>query len=630
MKSDTTYDPKGQGRNGLELNALISLKLYEDIFGSSPFNMLITDAKPNGQMPDILYVNDAFCKATGYSREELIGKQPSLLTGPESDLMELVRLGEAIQMLIPADFEMINYKKNGGKFWNKFSLIPIKNEYGIYTHWVAHGRDITEEKTQKNLLEESERKFRNLVENSSVGIYIINSKGFVFVNETFVSLTGFTAEELYSNSIEKLVFPEDREMVNIKIQSRLNGGGGDAQYELRIVKKTGEIQTFEAHGTRTIFRGEAAVIGTVTDITQRKLSEEKIRKFSQVIQQSGASIMITDLDGKIEYVNPAFTEVTGYTFEEALGQNPKILKTNFTPELTHQKLWVQLVNNKGWKGTFCNQKKNGEYYWEEANISPVFNEEGIKINYVAVKEDISSRILLEEEKEKLIEELTLSYNELKQFSYITSHNLRAPLTNLMGILDLLDLSKIEDETVLLLMEAFKKSTHKLDETLHDLIKTLVVKENTSRELILVSFRDIFEKTIHGLDILIKKSRTVFDVHFEEAPQCQLIKTYIESIFQNLITNSIKYSQPGLDPHIIIRTKNEGDKIVFIFSDNGLGMDLNKIKDRLFGLYQKFHKNDDSKGIGLYLVKSHILAMRGEINVESQINKGTTFTIKFEQ
>jgi len=256
---------------------------------------------------------------------------------------------------------------------------------------------------------------------------------------------------------------------------------------------------------------------------------------------------------------------------------------------------------------------NGELYWEQAVISPVINEQGIKTNYVAVKEDITHRIQLEKEKEKLIEELSVSLNELKQYSYITSHNLRAPLTNLLGIIDLLDTSTIQDETTLGLIEGFKRSTIKLNDTLQDLIKLLLLKDNPGMEFSRINFTDIFDKIKLNLSHIISTHKTIIETNFGNAPEGMFIPAFLESIFQNMITNSIKYAKPGVPAKIEIIAEK-----------------ADKVRDKLFGLYQKFHKNDDSKGIGLYLVKSHVHAMKGEIEVFSEPNKGTKFLMTFEQ
>ena len=144
-----------------------------------------------------------------------------------------------------------------------------------------------------------------------------------------------------------------------------------------------------------------ALIAFNTDI-KRKDAEKRYNKVSQAVEQSASSVVITDLNGKIEYVNPAFSKLTGYSFEEAIGQNPRILKTGFTEDAEYRHLWENLFQKKVWQGIFCNKKKNGEIYWEHANISPILDDEGEITNFVAVKENITEKRRLEEEQKHLI------------------------------------------------------------------------------------------------------------------------------------------------------------------------------------------------------------------------------------
>lgn len=607
----------------------IDTKLLETIFAVSNEPIVITNAKPNGDMPEILYCNNAFLEMTGYSYEEIIGKRPNILCGRDTSLEDLVRLGDCIKEEKLGKFELLNYRKDGSTFWNKFEITPIKNEFNICTNWVAFERDVTESHFYNQKLLESEFKFKSLVQNSAIGIYIINDKKKIeFTNRRFREILEYDETEIKNLSLEDFVVKEDIEKARKLVEERISGKILDIQYDLNIVAKSGQIKTIETHGSRTIFNGKPAIIGTLSDVTERKKSNEKIRKFSEAIEQSDASIVITDLLGNIEYVNPAFTKTTGYTTEEVIGKNPRILKTEFNEKNSHEELWSNLSNDKPWRGIFCNKKKNGDNYWEQAVLSPIFNEKGVKTNYVAVKEDITARIQLENEKGKLIEELTLSLKELKQFTYITSHNLRAPITNLIGIIDLLDFDLIEDESNRLLLEGFKKSTLKLNETLEDLIQTLLIKENTKSEKEWVNFQSIFNQVCLSIKNLVETEKVSFNIDFSEMPDAFLIKPYIESIFLNLITNSIKYAKQDIHPIIEIKVRNYNSKFELEFKDNGIGMDLEKIKDRIFGLYQKFHINKDSKGIGLFLVKSHVKAMNGTIDVFSKPNEGTIFKIIF--
>jgi len=195
----------------------------------------------------------------------------------------------------------------------------------------------------------------------------------------------------------KLIYPPDARRFASEINAAL---GGDKDYvsEYRFRRPNGEVRTLEARGH--VIRDAAGrplrLIGTSMDITERKQAEEELKKLSQAMEQSPASVVITDLKGTIEYVNHKFCEVTGYTFEEAIGQNPRILKSDHTPPSVYRELWKTIKAGHEWRGEFQNKKKNGELYWESATISPLKSADGSTAYYLAVKEDITERKQMEE------------------------------------------------------------------------------------------------------------------------------------------------------------------------------------------------------------------------------------------
>ena len=220
--------------------------------------------------------------------------------------------------------------------------------------------------------------------------------------------------------------------------------------------------------------------------------------------------------------------------------------------------------------------------------------------------------------------------ELKHFGYITTHNLRAPLTNLVSICNLIDSGKIDDPRTKQLINGFKHSTMLLNETLNDLIKVLFIKENTNLIREELFFKDVLDKVKNSISSLLLKNAVKIEIDFATCKSVNFIYVYLESIFLNLMTNAIKYSHPSRHPVIKIKTTREPDgNVQLSFTDIGMGMNLERVRNRIFGLYQRFHNNPDSKGIGLYLVHSQITALGGSIDVDSEENIGTTFTIHFK-
>jgi PAS domain S-box-containing protein len=363
-------------------------------------------------------------------------------------------------------------------------------------------------------------------------------------------------------------------------------------------------------------------------IQQLFLSNEK--RFKSIVENSSDGYALIDLDGKIRELSPHGKLKVNLNI---IDENGFFKIDSVHPE--HRKhaldIFYEVSKNHGDIRSIEVKYRiaDNDYRWIESTIYNLLNEPSvgsIVLNY----RDITLRKLEEEQRYALIEELIQSNADLKQFGFITTHNLRAPLTNLLAIVDLLDFNKIKDETTKELLEAFKTATFQLNDTLNDLIKVLFIRENKFLALNRINFQSVVAKNIHDLNSLITSSDIDIKFDFTEAPSVLFDENYLESIFLNLMSNSIKFASTDRKLEIRIKSKYEGDFIILEFSDNGIGMDMERVKDRIFGLYQRFHDRPDCKGIGLYLIHSQVTALGGTISVKSKVNVGTTFYITFKQ
>ena len=377
------------------------------------------------------------------------------------------------------------------------------------------------------------------------------------------------------------------------------------------------------------------MIGAIQDITKQKEEEQRLKLLETVITQAKDSIIITepDLDDgnipKIVYVNPAFSVMSGYDSDEIIGESPSIFIGPNSDILEYEKLIASIKNKQECQIETISYKKNKEEYWVGFSMLPVYNSDGELSHWVSIQRDITEAKKQEVEKEQLIRELTQNNKDLQQFSYITSHNLRAPLSNLTGLLNLIKDIPIEDPELREILEGFNKSTHLLNETIEDLVKVIVIKDNPSIQKEDLSLKDVFENVFSQLDFLIGFHKPIIIIDFKKVPLLNTNKAYLESILLNLLTNAIKYKSENKKSKITISANKIDDTVFLVFKDNGIGIDLARNKDKVFGLYQRFHDFPDSKGLGLYLVKSQVEAMGGSISIESEVNKGTTFTLTFK-
>ncbi|MBT1704594.1 sensor histidine kinase [Chryseosolibacter indicus] len=219
-------------------------------------------------------------------------------------------------------------------------------------------------------------------------------------------------------------------------------------------------------------------------------------------------------------------------------------------------------------------------------------------------------------------------NQLEQFAFIAAHNLRAPLTRIMGLANLIQISHTEDDKQIA-MEKLVASTHDLDFVIRDLNTILNIRRQTSN-LTLVNLRDTLERVKRFLEKEIEDTHAVIADNFSEAESVYAVGPYIESILYNLISNAIKYRAPERMPFILLETHIEDEYICLSITDNGLGIDLSKHKHNVFNLYKRFHLHMEGRGLGLYLVRTQVEAMGGKIDIKSQPNEGSTFLVYFKR
>ena len=228
----------------------------------------------------------------------------------------------------------------------------------------------------------------------------------------------------------------------------------------------------------------------------------------------------------------------------------------------------------------------------------------------------------------MLTNLTRVNSELKQLTYSTAHDLRLPVGNLQAILNMVDTTKIQDAEILEFIQMLNISTEKLKDTLDTYVDVITQKDGLKTKIEEVDLKDCLKIVVQSLASLLQNANASIEVDFSNFSIVHFNRAYMESILLNLITNAIKYAKHDRSPVISIFTKIDKGAKQLLFRDEGLGFDMDKVKDKIFGLSQKFHHHADSKGIGLYLVHNHVTSLGGHIGVESKLDEGTTFIITF--
>lgn len=346
------------------------------------------------------YVSPSIERFLGYKPEDLIGKN-FFQYMHEDDRPAIM---ERLATLSQRNYSFLEYRyysKEGNICWVRSSTNPMfENGKMIGGRGVLI--DITERKKAEEDLRESEEKFRMIFNNVFDGISIFEEdpdplkRRLIDCNEQYAAMSGRTRDELLKlgniSSISQSIDGSNNE-------ARLHGISEKLAYHgsFKWNRPDGKDNSIEYIAMPITWQGKSHSIGIDRDVTEQKRKENELRKLSQAVEQSPVSIVITDLDGNIEYANPKACKTTGYTLEELKGNNPRVLKSGETPSNEYQYLWDSISHGNNWKGIFHNKRKNGELYWESSQITPILDDHGQITHYLALKEDITERKRIEEE-----------------------------------------------------------------------------------------------------------------------------------------------------------------------------------------------------------------------------------------
>lgn len=591
---------------------------YISLFENSNDGIFLHDLE--GKIIDI---NKKALKQLGYSKSEILSLNVSNLHYPE----ELQKSKEAFKTIKRdghVSFEINFKKKNGDIFQAEVSsnIIIINNQKLVQ----GLVRDITERKKAEEELKKSEQRYKVLFEENLAGVYRSNLEGEILdCNNAFVKMYGYsTKKEVLKTSIRKLHINDKGRKYFLE---RLKAKGALFNYESQGKKKDGSLIWI----TENVHLIDGSILqGTIIDITERKESDKKILQLSRGIEQSPEMVIITDVEGNIEYANPKTCEVTGYTREELIGKNPRIFKSKQTPKKIYEKLWETILQGKTWKGELLNKRKNGELYWESEIIAPIINEFGDIINLIGIKEDITEKKKMREDlikaKEKAEEMSELKSNFLANMS----HELRTPMVGILGFTEILE-ENIEDEEMREYASLLHDSGSRLLQTLNLILNLSKIDAN----------KLVIEKTSVDIISVIKRVATLFKsaadkknlfLNFENEKDKLVTETderMIEQILNNLIGNAVKFTNEGGITIKANRIKNN-QHIEIIVKDTGIG--IHKDKQEL--IWEEFRQASEGAarlfegtGLGLTITNNFVKKLGGKILLKSDIEQGSTFIVK---
>ena len=382
---------------------------------------------------------------------------------------------------------------------------------------------------------------------------------------------------------------------------------GDLRYEQSILR-VADSQRLRIYGL---------------DITERKRTEEQLQLQLTVLRAAANAIVISGIDGSIQWVNPAFTTLTGYSAAEAIGQNPRLLKSGRHDRRFYKDLWDTVLAGHVWRGVLVNRRKDAQLYTEEMTITPVITGGGAITHFVAVKQDVSARKRAEAALRHTATELARSNQELEQFAYVASHDLQEPLRAVTGYLGLIEQrlgDQLDDKTRQLIDGAVQGA-----ERMHMLITDLLALSRVGTQgkgFTPTDLNTVLDAALGGLSTSVKEAAA--QVTHDPLPMLAVDPSQMLQLFQNLIANAIKFRGDS-PPEIHVGAQRQAEQWVFSVRDNGIGMEPQYFP-RIFVIFQRLHTRTQypGTGIGLAICKKIVERHGGTIWVESQPGHGSTF------
>lgn len=480
-----------------------------------------------------------------------------------------------------------------------------------------------------------QKEFSESIVNSLPGIFYFYDESGKFIrwNKNFELVSEYSADEVAQMHPLDFFGGDEKKLLKNKIEEAFRTGESDV--EAHFVTKSGKRIPYFFTGRTIKYEETNCLLGTAIDISKRVEIEGILQKseamLSNILNLIPQTIFWKDKESRILGGNKVFSQVAGMPINEAIGKNDFELPWDEGETLKYRADDQEVMRtNKAKLHVIESQRQvDGSILWLDTSKIPLTDANGEVYGVLGISEDITERKKAEEERERLTLDLIEKNVNLKQFSYIVSHNLRSPINKILGLGSLLKMPQQPDDHNYRMMEYIVNEAQNLNNVVKDLTTIISFQDigvNVKEDIIIYDEIKLIKNAIENE---IVESEGVLKCDFSAINKFRSVKGYFYSIAYNLITNAIKYRDPQRQLNVEIRTSVVNNQLCFQVSDNGLGIDLERHGKEVFGLYNRFHSKDiPGKGMGLNLIKTQTETLGGKVELDSKPGIGTTFRIYF--
>lgn len=582
----------------------------------------------NGTVVDL---NDQCATMLGYERTEMIGLNVAQFVAKES--LELVK--NNITMGIEDPYEHSALKKDGLTF--PVEVRAKRLPYGGRMFRVTAIRDITERKQAEESLLSSEQKYRNLFESANDAMFIFDpsSELILEANSKACEIYGYSREEFAGLSLKKIAM-DSGQGDNVIRQTIETGSVMD--FETIHFKKGGVAVHVLVNTSVIDFKGAKAILSISRDITERELADEVLRLQSAAIQSAANAIVITDRTGIITFVNSAFTRMTGYAPEEAIGRSPKILKSREQSAEFYETMWATISARSVWRGELVNKRKDGSHYSEEMTITPVESEQGEITHFIAIKNDVTDR--------KKLQEQLIQAQRMEAIGTLAggmAHDFNNILSIILGHLSLIKGSINNASNITYSAETIATAVQRGADLVRQML-TFARRSKVTRQP--VDVNELVNDVTRMLQGTFPKTIEILRELDSMLPIILVDRTQLEQAILNLCINAKDAMEDMIGSKfgrgkLTVRTgkisgrrlrarfddATSSEYVVISILDTGTGID-SVTKEKIFDPFFTTKGEGKGTGLGLAVVYGVVKTHQGFVDVESAIGQGTTFTLYF--